>query len=359
MRCIWLSAASVLLLSTPSFADAFTYVGTLGSGQIVIEMTEPADGPMLARYAKKAIGIDTPLSALAVETNRIILDEPASKTTVWTIEGSVGDNELTGSWQVPDLGYSLDLSLILIGSRPYERDDLEPMQSFARLPVRVDLHETPFEFMKMQDHYDGEPWSTSGGQYYMVSDPRTQFRFPRVLELRNGTSAVAINDFLVREHWRVGLEALDCLADTGSFGGYDEQVVTVHQLSSRIMSLTRAGAITCGGLSITAFDEHLNLDVVEGTPLELSKIFAGWAGGPGPELAQFVRERVDADDWQDGECDPGEELPKHIAVTFAEPAVVQFHLSGMSPPCNDMVLTRLITDLKPFLAEGALDYFEE
>lgn len=86
----------------------------------------------------------------------------------------------------------------------------------------------------------------------------------------------------------------------------------------------------------------------------MAEIFAEWDGRPSKALADFVRAHADEDVWQDGECDPGKDLPDHLAISFVEPSAAQFHLKGMSPPCNDRILTREISDLQPFLAEGAL-----
>lgn len=360
-----LALAGLVILLSPSLslADAFTYVGTQGDAEIVLELTEPADGPVLARYAKKTIGTDTALTPIEVGSERIILKDKtqsARTTTLWTIEGTIGSPKLSGTWQVPELGYALDLSLVLVGSRPYERDRLDPYQSFARLPAgRIDRTGAPYEFSKIRNHYSGEPWSMSGGTYNMVSDPRTKFAFPRVLELGGGASTTPINDILMREHWRIGLKALDCLARTGSLGGYDEQTVEVHYLTSRVMSLVRSATVTCGGSSVVVDRDYLNLDVAAGAPLDMTRVFAGWQGRPGKALADFVRRNAQEDVWQDGECDPGESLPDHLAVIFVEPAAVHFHLTGMSPPCNDRILTQEISGLQPFLAEGALAFFAE
>lgn len=238
-----LGFASLMMLFSTSmgFADAFTYVGTQGSAEIVLELTEPDDGPMLARYTKKTVGVDFPLTPIETGANRTILKDEkqsARTTALWMLEGPVGNPTLTGTWQVPELGYSLKMSLVRVGSRLYEHDRFDPYGSFSELPAgRIDLGTTPYEFSKMQGN-DDEPRTMSGGLYYMVSDPRTKFAFPRVLELRNGASTRPINDALRHEHWRIGLEALDCLARTGTLGGYDEQTVKVHRLSARIMSIT-------------------------------------------------------------------------------------------------------------------------
>lgn len=359
MRPLGLAALLVALASTTTLAaEAHTYVGTLGGAEIVLELTAPEDGPILARFTRHALGIDVPLAPVD-DTGPLVLSEPLSNGTaaLWTIEGAIGDADLDGTWQASGRE-AHDLSLTLIGARPYERDPHEPYEVFSRVPDGpIAWNTTPYEAAKMRGHYDGEPWSRSGGLYHMVSDPRTEFTFPRVLSLHDGTDPGPINDFLRREHWRIGIEALECLAETGSLGGYDEQFVTVHQLSTRIMSMTRSAMITCGGPSISIDEDHLNLDVVAGTPLDMSRVFSGWDNGPSPSLADYVRAHMDEDYWQDGECDPGADLPQHLAVTFAdaEPPAVAFHLIGMSPPCNDRVLTRMITDLAPFLAEGALD----
>lgn len=159
-----IAIAAVIALLGPSaaFADAFTYVGMQGKDGIVLELTDPSDGEMLARYARNK-GTDFRLTPIEAGTRRVILrdDKQSARTTaLWKIEGSVGSGHLTGTFEVPEIGYSVDMSLVLVGSRAYARNEAASYDSFAKVPdVRISLKDTPFEFSKMEENFDGASYS--------------------------------------------------------------------------------------------------------------------------------------------------------------------------------------------------------
>jgi hypothetical protein len=57
-----LIVAAILLTTTPVLAlDAITYKGTLGRSDIIVELTDPAEGMMTGRYSYLRVGGDIPL----------------------------------------------------------------------------------------------------------------------------------------------------------------------------------------------------------------------------------------------------------------------------------------------------------
>lgn len=346
--------------STAAHADAHTFTGTLGTSSIVVELTDPADGPVLGRYAWLDRGVDIALSPVTLSPETTSLSDSDREGHVLTLDAAIGPRDMHGTWQPIGSDRSLPVTLWYLGSRPFVADALEPYESFTRLPEgQVDAENAPYENIKARTSYLGGTLYSSGGTYNLVSDPRTFFVFPRVLTFLDGKSTDAINDYLLREHQRISLEALDCLAKTGNLGGFDEQLVEVVNLSSRLMSITRSAMITCGGPSITAYTDYLNIDVETGTPLPLDRIFKDWSEDAPRDLADFVRDRVEPDFWLDGECDPGADLNRHLAVTFVPPMAVHFYLDNWERHCDGHMAVVPLDELQPFFAEGAMAYLAE
>ena len=128
-----------------------------------------------------------------------------------------------------------------------------------------------------------------GSTVAYVSDPRTRFAFPRVVQLADGSDATAANKALARAHGGLSLKALACKSaiyigfgwddredqNWGTLGYYDEEQVRVTFLSPRVMSWSQSGTLYCDGVEGYEHSDSYNLDVRAGKQLDLTKIFAG------------------------------------------------------------------------------------
>ena len=126
-----------------------------------------------------------------------------------------------------------------------------------------------------------------------VTDPRTKFRFPRIVEL-GGVDPAQANHFLEQRHWVLSTGALSCASEQyQSFGwnsvmtdavdqlaGYEDEQVNVTYLSPSLMSWTEGGSIFCGGAHPDHHLIHTNLDVRTGTEFDMSRLFKGWVPTP-------------------------------------------------------------------------------
>src|SRR5688500_8135092 len=111
------SVLALLALTAPGFAaEAITYKGTLNGAPIVVELTDPADGPVVGRHSYIEHGVDIPLQAAEGAAGQIALTEEAPcepglcpmdddynvtswpVAATWTLSIAV-DGSITGTWQ--------------------------------------------------------------------------------------------------------------------------------------------------------------------------------------------------------------------------------------------------------------------
>jgi hypothetical protein len=238
----------------------------------------------------------------------------------------------------------------------------------------------------------------NGNRYRYVVDPRTEFAYPRIIELADGSDGDAANAFLEQRHWAMNAGALSCMAmqypgmgwnsyiaeSVGTLGGYEDETVTVSYLSQTVMSWTESGSLWCGGAHPYNHSETHNLDVRAGKRLDLSRIFAAWvardfdgnavdqeaaranplgyAWGPSDELVEFVlATRAPGDAEFEAECGTEELIADFLTIGFEQGERVVFGLGGLPhviQACADDVLEVPLADLPAeFLKPEAADYF--
>lgn len=317
MRLI--AIAAVLLATTPAFADdAVTYRGTLGTHDIVVELTDPDVGTMVGRYSYMAKGGDIPLDTLedADGTIRLSEEAPCTETTcvsddsgnisdkpagaLWTLSPPV-DGKLTGTWKAKGkAGKALDITLTEIGRRVLpEGTEVSPYglyTSAAELvfatPDGFTSGTAPYEIAKMDVAMDEGPVETiDGSEYRYVTDPRSKFAFPRVVSLVDGSSPDAANAALAARHAAINYAAFDCLAQVyGGFGGrgdmlgmgagtladFDSESIMLTYLSPAVTGWTEGGSTFCQGAYPNNHFDSYTLDTQTGSPLPLGKVFKDW-----------------------------------------------------------------------------------
>ena len=257
-----------------------TYSGTIGKAEIVVEFTSPpaaATMPFAGRYFYRHNGIDIPLDAATVGAGKLVLDEekPCSKANCqlnadgtvkqfhlgarWELTASSDGKSLSGTWT--EDGRQLPVAVSFVGTSILPKTS--DVSSWALADTTSDLYysepaptismaNAPYDYLRMQTKLEmTNPITWNGSSYRYVTDARTKFRFPRVVELADGSNVGPANALLQNEQWEQSLQALDCAAKQyfgfgwnvnlvgigGTLGGYQDEQVEVAYLSPEISQL--------------------------------------------------------------------------------------------------------------------------
>lgn len=423
-----LALALFLTSSLPALAEAVVYKGTVGDKPVVVELTEPGDGAVAGRYAYMSQGIDIPLQPAGTAQRPYVLSEEAPCTpgacvqdddgtvadppiaATWTLTPDADGATLSGTWTGGDA--TLPIALERIGRRALP-EGTEPTpydlhQSVFELtyggPGDFTAEASPYDFYKVDvPMTEGPVQEIEGSTYRDLTDPRTQFAFPRVVALADGGDTGPINATLAREHARIGFYALDCAAMAyagfggnddligmggGTLGGFEDETVTVGYLSPTVMNFTASGSTFCGGAYPNNHADTTILDVRTGKSFALAHVLKDWlatadlesagdeetidqakaaenpdaylwaAGQPLVDYALAHRTVTDPD--FDAECDMPSLIADNLGFRFAPGDRLVFALDGLPHAlfaCSEDVLTVPLADIPQLLAPEAADYF--
>lgn len=305
-----------LIASTPGYAlDAITYKGTLGRSDIIVELTDPADGMMIGRYSYLHVGGDIPLHNLdGINSFELAEEAPCTEETCfpdedglidkppigahWSLNFTEDQTGLTGQWMQPGGSTkALDVSLREIGRRTLpEGSDVSPFglanSAFIGIFGNGDTATPathPYEFAKMDVRKtDGPVQEMDGSQFRFVSDPRSVFAFPKIVSLADGSSPDAANGALAARHAAINVAAFSCLnmayagfshspydisMQGGSLGDFDGEIISVGYLSPTVMAWTESGSTWCGGAHPNNHFNSFIIDVKTGGFLALGRVF--------------------------------------------------------------------------------------
>lgn len=404
--------ALVIAASTPAFADATTYWGTLGNTDIVLELSsaiEAADAGVVGRYHYAKKGIDIPLRATdAIDGTLVLFEEnPCTEAicdpaftegtfpdelrgATWTLETDDGGHHITGTWEAEGKK-PLPIELSLFGTRPLVElgQPLEPYM-LSGLPSDVmegktDLGETnaPYDYLKttaVDPTTEGEDIVWDGVSFRYLVDPRTKFPFPQIADL-GGTDPVPANTRLLSRRAALNVSALDCESTAylglgwtpgaenwlGGYGGFSDEQIEVHYLSPTVMSWSEAGSLYCGGAYPENHLNYTNIDVRTGRDLDLTQIFTGSStdeyGGwkPSQELVDLAMSRRTKWDAEFEEsCGVDELIASNLEVTFKRGDIAVFTLQGLPhviQACADTLFEAPLSELKNYLAPTAAEFF--
>lgn len=318
-----------LFATGPALADEVrTFSGTLNGRDIVMELTDGTNGPVVGRYTYMDTGGDIPLLAGPAENGLIVLHEeaPCDETTCRTDDvGKAVDPPIAAVWE---LTYDA-ADYIASGTRSALGDKPKPAavelyatawraMDPAETPTPFDLHDrsaamgfsetmpldwsaAPYEMSLFDIAYEEGPEQQLGAAHFRdVIDPRTKFAFPRVTAFDDGSPIDKVNAILSERHNRMSLSAFDCLAfryatygkgeymmgTGGTLGDYDGELVTLSYASPRLVSWVQSGSLWCMGAHPYNHLDSFTFDVESGEPLDLAKVFSAWVprewgGAPG------------------------------------------------------------------------------
>lgn len=220
---------------------------------------------------------------------------------------------LEGTWTAKK---TLPLKLTRIASRaqtetpattPRDLYDFTDM-TFSGDDAPITMAASPYDYLKLDfapkaDAKEGWP----DAAYNYVTDPRTKFARPRIVDLAGRAPIEAANALLQNRHWHDSLSALTCAAlqyagfhdgppmegmDDDSLGGYEDTTSKVTSLTPKLMSWSESGSLYCGGAHRNNYSDAYVMDVRRGALLTLHDMFSDTVDGkPGPSLATFVKEK--------------------------------------------------------------------
>jgi len=412
------------LVTSPALGAAVTYSGTIGKTPIVVEFTAPpaeAQGPFAGRYFYASRGIDIPLDAVRVQPGKLELTEErpcteeicqqADDGTItgipvgakWQLSSGRDTKTLTGTWT--ENGRQQPVALTLVGSRDLPADsEISPLglaaisTAFIYGDQRIAEDTAPYDYLRMQTKQQESPimeWLGSSFRY--LTDPRTKFKFPAIVELADGSDPAAANAYLQDRHWAMNADAFNCEAQqygglgwsesvsysAGTLGGYPDETIAVTALTPALMSWTESGSLFCGGAHPYNHHEFFNLDVKTGEPLDMSRIFAGWVArdfdgnvadtadarthpqdfqwGPDKALGDFVKAHraKNGDVALNEDCNYDELIDSNLAINFKTPDRVLFALGGLEnaiEACGADLYEAPVADLNFLLTPEAVDY---
>lgn len=379
-----LMALGLVLTSSVAHAEAITYAGVIGTQAVLIEITEPADGPFFGRLTRLVDGVDVPLHALSVSDGALELVEELSCLAVDCVEGDapplgarlvlrLSGEDYVGSWS--DGTREEAVRLALAGSRSYDRHESFDYQSFLWRSYGEPLSpdNSPYDYLRMQVQIEEGPAVDMGLNLAirMMTDPRTKFAFPRVVSTNGGPDTTRINAVLEAMHWETNMRGFACLAmgflsggwsenvgeDIGTLGHVDEEQVSVSFLSPALISFVQSGSLYCAGSAFYNHIDYSTLDLATGEPFDLSHVFRGWGTGPDAELVAFLRARISPDM---AGCETWEEIPDFLDISFEEGDVAVFRIAGLdSLPCEGPFFSAPLKELRPLLAPGVAEIFPD
>lgn len=420
---------ALMLAVTPAFAtDAVTYKGTLGKYPVLVELTDPGADLVAGRYSYLAKGGDIPLDATQRQGDTIVLAEEAPCTETTCMQDDQGniaeipvgaswrltlgaDGALTGSWQPIGKGKALDVALTEIGRR-HLPDDAERAPLGLYNSVTGQLYGEAADAFGKDNPYDqaklavpleqGPVKSLDGSSYRFVTDPRSKFGFPRIVDLADGSSPEVINAVLTQRQNTISSYAFDCLSQiyagfggnqysagmgAGTLGDYDAEYIEVNYLSPTVMDWTESGSTFCGGAYPNNHSDNFILDVKTGKPLALAKVFKDWVArnklndysaavdqaaarempqdyrwAPGQPLIDYVLANLVPSDDADyeAECGINDLIATNLGVRFASGDMAVFMLVDLPHvifACGDDLLTVPLADIPQLLAPTAREYF--
>ena len=425
-----LAALAIIVTATPSLgaADAWIYQGTIGDKQIVVEFSDepvPGNTDLFGRYFYMDQGADIPLHATKGQRGRLGLaeevacsedknncphaqDETPSDPPLgakWDLKVSDDREYIEGDFAIN--GRKLPVELTIYGHRNFDASTgtvglTDFASSLWYSGEELTVETSPYDYLKVTgiEYKASDIVDMTGGSFHYLTDPRTKFQFPRIVELDDGDDPAVANDYLAQRHWIMSLDALWCVSQqyqgfgwngynfsAGSLGAWDEENIEVHYLTPTIMTWTEGGSLMCGGAHPYNHYEYHNLDVKAGAALDLSRIFKGWVAkdyddklvdletaranpgdyqwGPDEELLAFVNEHRATNEelgFTGGpdDCPIDELIPQYLAISFKGDDIVHFGMAGMPNvivACASDLYDAPIAELRDLLTDEAADYF--
>lgn len=305
------------LVASPAFADARTYIGTLGGRAIQVELTEPEDGAVVGRYTYPEDGADVPLLPMSdqggvwtlleeapCEEGTCIANDDGTVTAppvaaTWSL--TVGEDRTTLSGERMPFGKSkakpMSIELTFVGSRRIEGEvsafALHDRSAAMAFDTSIALEDAPYELQLLDVTLErGEITQTNGMHWTYVTEPRSGLTFPRVVPTT--PEAATLGQAMDWHFHRMSLSALDCKAFRyaaygvseyfvgmgGHTAGYEDEQVTLDYISPTLASWRQEGSLYCQGAHPYNHLDNHTLVAATGEPLDWRKVFSALVPRP-------------------------------------------------------------------------------
>lgn len=298
-------------VATPAFADARTYVGTLGDRAILAELTEPEDGAIVGRFTYIDDGADVPLQHITFEKDLWVVTEDGPCTVGECLEGEEGivlGGPLAATWRLavsPDrqtltgtrelfgndvTDAPLPIALTFVGSRKTDGiapDVIHAHSALLASDPSMTFDDAPYELELLDVTLQpGEITETNGVYWTYVSEPRSGLTFPRVVPMT--PEAATLGQAMDWHFYRMSLAALDCKAfvyvaygasehtvgQGGHTAGYEDEQVTLSYISPTLASWSQSGSLYCQGAHPYNHLDNYTIEASTGERLDWRKVFS-------------------------------------------------------------------------------------
>lgn len=269
--------------------------------------------------------------------------------------------------------------------------------------LSLDWGRAPYE-MQLLDvaHEPGEINESNGVNWSYVTDPRSGLTFPRLILTTPEIDTLQLA--LDAHFYRMSLSALDCkafryasyganefnLGMGGNTAGFEDEDITLSYVSPTLASWSQSGSLYCSGAHPYNHLDNFTLDGKTGAALDWRTVFSAivprpwfappqdivdvetalaepdsYTWGPNLELIAFIKQRSPADLFEDDAelteiCFSDQAIAEQLNFRVVGAGDIMFTLSGfphVSSVCNTDLFSASLTELAPFLAETAKDYF--
>ena len=342
---------------TPAFADARTYVGTLGDRAILAELTEPEDGAIVGRFTYVDDGADVPLQHITAEDGLWVVSEEGPCTEGECIAGEEGivlGGPIAATWRLAvsadratltgtrePFGHKvkaapLPIALTFVAARKVEPDEISPDALHAHSVIMsydttIPFDDAPYELELLDVTLEpGEILESNGINWTYVTEPRSGLTFPRLIPMT--PEAAMLGAAMDLHFYRMSLSALDCKAFRyaaygvseyflglgGGTAGYEDEQVTLDYVSPLLASWHQEGSLYCQGAHPYNHLDNYTLVAATGQMLDWRKIFSAlvprpwfsppeevvdiqialaepdsYTWGPSPDFIAFIQQRRD------------------------------------------------------------------
>jgi hypothetical protein len=225
------------------------------------------------------------------------------------------------------------------------------------------MKQTPYEYLKLKEHAVpvGEVTGNEAVAYQMWRDPRSKFKYPRLVRHPDTEVSRKINALLEHKHLQTTHSALECQAilnerpgsvSTSYLGGFDGIEASVTYLSTTLMSITEEGGTYCGGAHPNNYWQPRTFDLIRGEYLDWTRLFRAFdkneygSRKPLQEMLKFIaslnksgryftarkydkRRGWDVENYEGDASDMD-----YLTLYFVEPGKLNLALSGFGHCCS-------------------------
>lgn len=338
----------------------------------------------------------------------IVLGGPIAAT--WRLSVSADRSTLSGEREVFGNDVTeepLPIALTFVAAREVESDAISPdalhyHSALLASDPSIPFDDAPYELELLDVRLEpGEITETNGMHWTYVTEPRSGLTFPRVVPMT--PEAGMLGEAMDYHFYRMSLSALECKAFRyaaygvsefsldygGHTAGFEDEQVTLTYISPSLASWSQTGSLYCQGAHPYNHVDNYTIDAT-GQFLDWRKVFSAlvqrlWSSAPediadietaradpdsyywGPNLDMigFVKAGIPAD-LLEGEaelteiCLSDQSLAERLTYRVVENGDIMFTLSGfphVSSVCNGDLFSASLSELRPFLADSARDYF--